>query len=587
MPQHSPSPRFSAIMAARLSRTPLTMLLLGTVGPVACMAPTEPATLEGTGTTGGGGSDNTTMATFTGWSATGWVTMTGDPSTTGATAGAGDDDGTGGTTDHTGSTSTDTASTSTDATSDSTSGSTSGSTSDASTSTSTSTDDSSTTTGEDPHIIELRIEPEQIRWQLDLGEAATSTFKALATLSDGSERDVSETASWSFSASFAECDGAQLSTGPYTAALIDHGWIRARVDALESGAASVLLVAADEATADTRPIIIAPHGDPDGPTVAMVTATPSISQADVFFAVDATGSMAGEIRTLANSLMDTIIPGITDEVPDVWFGAGSYRDFPITPFGSSADQPFFLDQALTANTSAVELALGAMAASGGLDVPESLIEALHQIATGAGLSGPGETFVEPNDEGLGGVGFRSGSLPFIFPITDAPTHAPFEPECISVDYNDAINEVAATREQVHAELGSLCAKVLPIVSLPYAPDEPCTAHTDGKSLSEASSAIVPPTAWASDRPLECPAGACCTGLNHTRHPFGYTVTAGHQLPSERRIEKTIVGPGIQQSQGLGRERSQLQRCIRPAIELGIDVKPPSSSFRLRGGSQGS
>jgi hypothetical protein len=61
----------------------------------------------------------------------------------------------------------------------------------------------------------------------------------------------------------------------------------------------------------------------------------SIGIADVYFLVDMTGSMGGARTNLINGLVDTIIPGIESDVPDVWFGAGGFDDYPLEPYGGS------------------------------------------------------------------------------------------------------------------------------------------------------------------------------------------------------------------------------------------------------------
>ena len=51
-----------------------------------------------------------------------------------------------------------------------------------------------------------------------------------------------------------------------------------------------------------------------------------------------------------------------------------------------------------------------------------------QIATGTGLATPSPTSVPPNTTGIGGVGFRAGTMPVVVQITDAVSHAPGETE---------------------------------------------------------------------------------------------------------------------------------------------------------------
>src|SRR5262249_36669399 len=61
-----------------------------------------------------------------------------------------------------------------------------------------------------------------------------------------------------------------------------------------------------------------------------------IQSIDSFFAVDTTGSMAGEISNLNSSLSNKIIPAVKRAaVKDAWFGVGAVEDFPVSPFGTA------------------------------------------------------------------------------------------------------------------------------------------------------------------------------------------------------------------------------------------------------------
>ncbi|MBW2260819.1 MAG: hypothetical protein JRG91_02515, partial [Deltaproteobacteria bacterium] len=52
----------------------------------------------------------------------------------------------------------------------------------------------------------------------------------------------------------------------------------------------------------------------------------SIQMADVFFALDSSGSMSDEINNLHASLLSIVVPGVREEIPDVWFGVGRFED---------------------------------------------------------------------------------------------------------------------------------------------------------------------------------------------------------------------------------------------------------------------
>lgn len=138
-------------------------------------------------------------------------------------------------------------------------------------------------------------------------------------------------------------------------------------------------------------------------TVAKTVSTPTIPpKPDIIFLADTTGSMGPAIASVqasASSIMSTVLTA----QPDAQFGAANYTDFGCTdPF------PFHLDQAVTANTSAVNTAIGTWAVGDGCDTPEAQINALYQLGTD-----------------VAGVGYRTtGSTRIIVWFGDATGHDP-------------------------------------------------------------------------------------------------------------------------------------------------------------------
>lgn len=144
--------------------------------------------------------------------------------------------------------------------------------------------------------------------------------------------------------------------------------------------------------------------------------------ADVFFLVDCTGSMNGEIANIQRGLATTIVPGAMAQVPDVRFGVGAVADFPVSDYGSGDDRPFELRRAITDDVAAVQAAIDELPSWDGGDEPEAQVEALFQVATGEGLG----SFVDESPgcarRGQGYPCFREGSQPVVVLITDAPFH---------------------------------------------------------------------------------------------------------------------------------------------------------------------
>ena len=199
----------------------------------------------------------------------------------------------------------------------------------------------------------------------------------------------------------------------------------------------------------------------------------AIDRADFAINLDTTGSMGGEITNLRSSLSSIIIPGAQAIVPDPAFAVSSFQDFPFEPFGvaASQDRPFVLGSRVTTDSASAQAAVNLLATQNGRDLHEAGLESLFQIATGAGtVWGPGANDrVPPFDPGvglvadvadgtIGGVGFRSGALPIVVHVTDAPSHFAADYASDAPSVNAA--EAAATRDA----LASIGARAMTIAS---------------------------------------------------------------------------------------------------------------------------
>ena len=189
---------------------------------------------------------------------------------------------------------------------------------------------------------------------------------------------------------------------------------------------------------------------------------------DVFLLFDDTGSFSGQGDDLALAFSptepDNIIDALIDAFPETTFGfgVGVFEDYSTE---GPDNRPFVLNQpiiTLDAEDSGVDFDVAITSAltrdipGGGVDLPESLIEALFQVALGlgfdgnddgdtsdSGLAGLASTQISPGFSGdvpafssftkdlpnnvllpsgsLGGVGFRNGALPIILVATDIGT----------------------------------------------------------------------------------------------------------------------------------------------------------------------
>ena len=180
---------------------------------------------------------------------------------------------------------------------------------------------------------------------------------------------------------------------------------------------------------------------------------------DVFLLFDDTGSFTYNSPIVRNAF-PTIISQLQASLPgiDLGFGVGRFEEYGDFAYEYGTGRPFILNQPIVAaNTAgymtAIQAALNRTTPGYGGDEPETDIEALYQLVTGAGFdgnnngtvldSGPAglaSTQLNPGNSGdvpsfasftadpansilsasgtVGGAGFRSGALPIILTATD-------------------------------------------------------------------------------------------------------------------------------------------------------------------------
>lgn len=248
----------------------------------------------------------------------------------------------------------------------------------------------------------------------------------------------------------------------------------------------------------------------------------NITQADVFFLMDTTGSMYEEVGNVQSAMESVIIPGVQALIPDVQFGAGGFDDFPVGSHGASTDLPYYhlidivpfsQDMGALGGTFLPSSDVRTFTASGGNGTPdivdavrgyprhsgsngcESGLEGLYQAATGMGVSWgggsvPRKTCVSPPDElgtRRGYPCFRPDSLPIVVLVSDAPFKPPhpssLEPNTLEGDDCRVTDEVpaAATYDSALTALRSIGARVVSLStdSIPSYPGYPSTNHLCG------------------------------------------------------------------------------------------------------------
>jgi hypothetical protein len=284
---------------------------------------------------------------------------------------------------------------------------------------------------------------------------------------------------------------------------------------------------ADNPQANGDFVFLVPYQDAPMPNQDTLDFSTDITQADVVFTMDTTGSMGQEIGALKSSI-GSLITQIRSEIPNTGFAVTGFEDFPYSGYGVAGDEPYYRHhRVMTTNTAAgltsIQNAVNAYGLGNGNDGPESNWEALYQIATGAGVSGgnitvpafnPATAYPTAPPAGefvgtIGAAGVRTGSLPIVLLITDACGHNS------GMGYGYSGIPTAATASGAVAALNGISARVIAVVSNPQTGGcESVNARSDMLQAVNGTNSLVPPAAWgpAGTRPASCAVGMCCTGI---------------------------------------------------------------------------
>lgn len=391
--------------------------------------------------------------------------------------------------------------------------------------------DGGTDQGRPVSMIGLRIVPDNDVLLVDLNKQETKPYKVVLALSDGSKMDVTSESTLTLdNAAIGTFSGATFQSANLAANKVDFTHIKATYKD-QSTEANLTVVWLRMSGPSQDFFYNLPYQGPD--QTQPLTFQTFIQSIDSFFAVDTTGSMGGEIGNLNSSLSMNIIPAVKKAaVKDAWFGVGAVEDFPVAPYGTANaypgnldDQPFILLSAMNSSVSIAQTAVGKLMngskpRGNGNDLPEGQMEALYQIATGAGNVHSGVVNIAQHQTPgtAGGVEFRTGAFPVITMITDASFHAKGESKTCgsdSIAYSGNVATYAHTRAETVAALNKICAKVIGLSAEPSGYPAECIGTADLTSFATSTGATVPPEAWgdAMHRPSGCAVGQCCTGLN--------------------------------------------------------------------------
>ncbi|MBX7190605.1 MAG: hypothetical protein K1X94_01020 [Sandaracinaceae bacterium] len=173
-----------------------------------------------------------------------------------------------------------------------------------------------------------------------------------------------------------------------------------------------------------------PYGGPSAIDPAPIFT--QIRTADVYVLMDTTGSMGGELARLRTDLTtgsflagctNGILGAIRCTIPDAWFGVGFHDDYPYGSFGSGGcDSVLGHRTDITATLSSAQTGVNGLGLHCGADGPESNIQAMYAVATGAGFGGYLANRTGCPAGRWGYPCWRTGTIPILINITDAPYH---------------------------------------------------------------------------------------------------------------------------------------------------------------------
>ncbi len=207
-------------------------------------------------------------------------------------------------------------------------------------------------------------------------------------------------------------------------------------------------------------VFIVPYLENPDPTKDSLVFSTSLQKADIYFTIDTSGSMAGEIANLRNDLQTVIVPGVLAAIPDVWFGVGRFEDCPNDRQCTNAMRNL---QDITNDITAVQNALNTMTTTCGGSEPYP--SNLWVIATGDTSPWASYTpYFSPHPRRctdpatIGWPCFRPGAIPIVIQFGD---------ELFS--QNDRCNPRKTTAEAI-AALNSINAKYIGVNSGSTRPD---------------------------------------------------------------------------------------------------------------------
>lgn len=159
-----------------------------------------------------------------------------------------------------------------------------------------------------------------------------------------------------------------------------------------------------------------PFEAPPDPLTGALLFEPAIRAADVYFMMDSSVSMAGEIDAVKDNLANNILPGVLQSIADVQVGAGEFDQCPEK--GGANNVGVRNVASATTDAASVATAMSTISANGGSSEPYGI--AMWLWATGDVAPYPALA-ASSCAAGLVGYGcVRSSALPILVMIGDEP-----------------------------------------------------------------------------------------------------------------------------------------------------------------------
>ncbi|MBI5489710.1 MAG: hypothetical protein HY905_20420 [Deltaproteobacteria bacterium] len=243
---------------------------------------------------------------------------------------------------------------------------------------------------------------------------------------------------------------------------VPGGTDRCAVDTDADGVSDMIEVAygSDPLAPDDSPrtrgdfVFLEPYAAPPEPTRDTLVFGTELRQADVYFMIDRSASMGGELANLRSTLRTTIVPRVDAVIPDAWFGVGTFDLCPVVATCTTSGTPVWIRnlQSVDSDPALTQAALDAMSGTCN-GAREPYIASLWLLSTGNN-AGPLGTWPSSralprscaDPAAIGYPCFRPGAVPIIVMFGDESFYTESYAGCPDPTFDVAV----AAMNAIHA-----------------------------------------------------------------------------------------------------------------------------------------